>query len=242
MTSNTSLIPLLAAAILLITPHSVPAHPDKGQKLPKTYAEAVIPMMPEEEQELPKYRHPPGNVRAEDMRELFNNNVLLVDRGRKYSRIGAPNHALKVIFFGRDGRYIWCSYNNDNTYSTRDHHWAPVKVKHDGQLFHRLDGNIHNDNHDGHSPLYDGATGQLVMYARGGPRNTWHTWNPGHLQERLPRAVWTLCPDFPSAEELGVGVNEAQTAITYDRLIAQDPGRRVLRPDLITIDPTEVIE
>ena len=230
---------LTIAALLLAVPASATAHSDRGQKLPKTYAEAVIPMMPEEEQELPKYRHPPGNVRAEDMRELFNNNVLLVDRGRKYSRIGAPNHALKVIFFGRDGRYAWCSYNNDNTYSTRDDHWAPVKVKHAGTLSHRLDPAINNDNIQGLSPLYDGATGQIVWYRK---RKTWHTWDPGHLQERLPRAVWTLCPDFPSAEELGVGVNEAQTAITYDRLIEQDPGRRVLRPDLITIDPTEVIE
>ena len=80
------------------------------------------------------------------------------------------------------------------------------------------------------------------MYARAGRNKTWVTWNVGHLQERLPRAVWTLCPDFPSAEELGVGVNEKQTAITYDRLIAQDPGKRILRPDLITLDPTEPIK
>ena len=246
MTSNTSLIPMLAAAILLITPHSVPAHPDKGEKLPQSYAEAWIAMTPEDLKLKIKgkgaYRHPPGNVRAEDMRELFNNRVMLADAAREFSRIGAPDHALKVIFFGRDGRYAWCSYGEGVKYFFADHVWAPVKVKHDGQLFHRLDGHIHNDNHDGHSPLYDGATGQLVMYARGGPRKTWVDWNVGHLQERLPRAVWTLCPDFPSAEELGVGVNEAQTAITYDRLIEQDPGRRVLRPDLITPDPTEVIE
>ncbi len=67
----------------------------------------------------------------------------------------------------------------------------------------------------------------------------WHTWDVGHLQERLPAAVWTLCPEFPSAEELGVGINKNQTAVTYDKLLEQDPGRRVLRPDLITLDPTE---
>ena len=56
------------------------------------------------------------------------------------------------------------------------------------------------------------------------------------------RYIYTLCPDFPSPEELGVGVNEAQTAITYNKLLQQDPGRRILRPDLITLNPTEVIE
>ena len=87
------------------------------------------------------------------------------------------------------------------------------------------------------SPLYDAATGEAIWY---GPwRGRWRAWDIGHHQERLPAATWTLCPDFPSAEELGMGVNQLQTAVTYDALLAQDPGRRILRPDLVTPDPIE---
>ena len=234
---------MLSTAFALTIPNGATAHSDRGEKLPKTYDEAIIGWTENEVKREPMLRHPPGNVRAEDMRKLFGNRVLVVDAGRKFSTVGASDHALKVVFIGRDERYVWCSYGSEFTYrNSKGQYWAPVKVKHAGMLSHRFDPNINNDNIEGLSPLYDGNTGQIVWYARRGPRNTWHTWDPGHLQERLPRAVWTLCPDFPSAEELGVGVNEAQTAITYDRLIEQDPGRRVLRPDLITPDPTEVIE
>lgn len=234
----------LAAAFGVAAATGATAHSDRGEKRPQTYAEAFISMTKKEAKADRYFRHPPGNVRAEDMRELFGNRVVVVDRGRKFSTVpGVVNHALKVVFVGRDGRYIWCSYGNDPSYYTRaDDHWAPVKVKHAGTLQHMLHPAVQEDfdpKRPGISPLYDGATGEIVFYRK---RKTWHTWDPGHLQERLPRAVWTLCPDFPSAEELGVEVNEAQTAITYDKLIAQDPGRRVLRPDLITPDPTEVIK
>ena len=230
----------LAAAFAAAATSNTLAHPEGREQLPRTYAEAFISMTEEEYKRQPMYRHPPGNVRAEDMYELFAGNVLVVDFGRKYSTVGAANHALKVIFLGRDGRYHRCDYDSDLTYIYDEDSWAPSKVKHRGRYSPRLDPAIHNDNHNGLSPLYDGATGQIVFYRH---RNrTWHTWDPSHLQERLPRAVWTLCPDFPSAEELGVGVNENQTAITYDRLLEQDPGKRILRPDLITPDPTELIE
>ena len=36
-----------------------------------------------------------------------------------------------------------------------------------------------------------------------------------------------------------MGVNQLQTAVTYDALLAQDRGRRILRPDLVTPDPSE---
>jgi len=233
---------VVAISLCFATPLSAMAHPDWNEKRPQTYAEAFIGMTEAEAKRQPSYRHPPGNVRAEDMMELFGGKVLVIDFGRKFSTVGATRHALKVIVIGRNGRYNWCAYNNDFEYSHRNNTWAPVKVKHAGMLLHRLDPNINNDRIQGLSPLYDGATGQIVWYIRGGPKKTWVDWNPGHLQERLPRAVYTLCPDFPTAEELGVEINEAQTAVTYDKLIEQDPGRRVLRPDLITIDPTEVIE
>ena len=232
----------VATALVAPTTTTVLAHPDRNEKRPQTYAEAAISMTEREYRTQSVFRHPPGNIRAEDMRDLFNNRVLVIDFGRKYSTVGAPNHSLKVIFIGGNGRYLFCAYDENFEYFFEDDHWAPVKVKHAGTLQHMLHPAVQKDfdpKRPGISPLYDGATGEIVFYRK---RKTWHTWDPGHLQERLPRAVWTLCPDFPSAEELGVEVNEAQTAVTYDRLIAQDPGRRVLRPDLITPDPTEVIK
>ena len=232
----------LAAALFITAAPLATAHSDRNEKRPQSYAEAVIPWTREEFKRESMFRHPPGNVRAEDMRELFNNRVIVVDRGGKFSTVGATEHALKVIFIGRNGRYLFCGYDKNFNYFFEDDAWAPIKVKHAGTLQHMLDPATQipfNPKRPGLSPLYDGTTGQIVWYRL---RKTWHTWNVGHLQERLPRAVWTLCPDFPSAEELGVGVNEAQTAVTYDKLIAQDPGRRILRPDLITPDPTEVLE
>ena len=231
----------LAASLLLTTTIGVIAHSDRGEERPQAYAEASIPWTKQELSKEQRFRHPPGNVRAEDMRPLFSGTVLVIDRGGKFSTVsGVGNHALGVTFIGIDGLYVWCSYGNTSDYYHRENRWAPVKVKHAGTLFPRFDPAIDNENPYGLSPLYDGDTGQIVWYRHRDRK--WHTWDPGHVQERLPRAVYTLCPEFPSPEELGVGVNEAQTAITYDKLIAQDPGRRVLRPDLITLNPTEVVE
>ena len=231
----------LAAAFVAAAASNTLAHPDRGEKRPQTYAEAFISMTGEEAKREPEFRHPPGNVRAEDMYELFAGNVLVVDkaRGANFNTYGAPDHALKVIFLGPDGRYLFCGIGGNAEYFISERNWAPSKFKHRKVYLPLLDPAIHAKG-PGLSPLYDGATGQIVHYRH---RNkTWHTWDVGHLQKRLPRAVWTLCPDFPSAEELGVGVNEKQTAITYDQLIAQDPGKRILRPDLITLDPTEPVK
>ena len=238
-----SLVSALVTAVLLTTVSIATAHPDRGEKRPQTYAEAFIPMTPDEWRREPKFRHPPGNVRAEDMYELFADNVMVVNQGREYARDGSTHNIVTVLFFGKDGRFVWCTWNDPpGQYNLWEHSWAPSKVKHRGTLQHLLDPAIHTNKRPGLGPLYDGATGQLILYVRKGQNKTWVTLDAGHLQKRLPRAVWTLCPDFPSAEELGVGVNEKQTAITYDKLLEQDPGQRILRPDLITLDPTELIE
>ena len=230
----------LAAVLIATTFTAATAHSDRGEKRPQSFADAFIPMTPEEWRREPKFRHPPGNVRAEDMRELFDNAVQVVNQGREYATDGSPHHIIKVIFTGRDGRYVWCTWNEPpGKYNLWEHVWAPTKLKHDGRLWHLLDTAIHVNKHPGLGLLYDSETGQTVFYTGRKYKRLWVTHDVGHLQERLPRAVYTLCPDFPPAEELGVEINEKQTAVTYDALIAQDPGRRILRPDLITPDPTE---
>jgi hypothetical protein len=67
----------------------------------------------------------------------------------------------------------------------------------------------------------------------------WWLVRTGHIQKSLPAAVYTLCPDFPSAASLGAKVNKRQTSTNYFELIKQDPGDRVKRPDLITAFPVE---
>ena len=234
----------VCAVVLLSSATSIVfAHSERGEKRPQTYEEAFIPWTKKEMAQERGFRHPPGNVRAEDMYELFADKVFVVDRGGKSSRVpGVVNHAVKIIFFGNDQRYVWCSYGSTSDYYHRVNNWAPKTLKHKKSRIPVLDP-VTERKSVGLSPLYDGNTGQIVWYAYSSRnQKRWFTWGPGHLQERLPTAVYTLCSDFPSPEELGVKVNSRQTAVTYDKLLEQDPGRRVLRPDLITLNPVETVE
>ena len=233
----------VSAMVLLSVAASVAfAHSERGEKRPQTYEEAFIPWTKEELAQEHGYRHPPGNVHADNMYELFADKVLVVDRGGKSSKVpGVVNHAVKVIFFGKDQRYVWCSYGFTSDYYHRVNNWAPIRWKHGKSLVPLLNSATETKS-IGISPLYDGNTGQIVWYGYPRKKKRWFTWDPGHLQERLPASVYTLCPDFPSSEELGVNVNDKQTAVTYDKLLKQDPGRRVLRPDLVTLNPMEISE
>ena len=140
----------LAASLLLTATTCVIAHSDRGENRPQTYAEAFIPWTKQELRNERRFRHPPGNVRAEDMHALFSGTVVVIDRGGKFSTVpGVVNHALKFAFIGKDGRYVWCSYGNTSDYYHRDDRWAPVKVKHAGTLSHRFDPAIHNDRPNG---------------------------------------------------------------------------------------------
>jgi len=128
-------IPAIAALIavpLLVFPSGAKAHEEKMQR-PQTVAEAWIPMTDEEWKQVPKYRHPPGNVRAEDMVALFGNTVMVIDWGREMGFI--PDHALKVVFIGRGGRYALCANGPGFKYFFSDHVWAPIKRRHKGRLW-----------------------------------------------------------------------------------------------------------
>ena len=176
------------------------------------------------------YRLPPGNVRAEDMMALVGGKVMV---SRIYSTPGQSRDELKIIHIGRDGVYTWCSTFTDADRHTERDQWAAMLWKTRGRTLPLLNPSTGTPGL-GLSPLYDADTGEALWFTRYNRR--WWSWDPGHLQERLPAATWTLCPDFPSAESLGIGVNRAQTAHTYRALVAQDPGRRIKRPDLVTPD------
>ncbi|WP_419738570.1 hypothetical protein [Ruegeria sp.] len=242
MTQIVSMIGL-GLALLLVQPAFA------RDKIPTTVVEARAQLDPwffRNNGRPPKYKTPPGNVRAEDYHALFGNTVIVVDQGRAPVanwKKGAPHHAIKIIWIGANGRYIWCARGGKQqggpSEDGTDQPWAATKVKASGGLTPLLDPAFGTKGW-GLSPLYDGATGEIIWYTNW--KRHWWAWNVGHVQKNLPRMVYTLCPAFPSAAALGTGVNEKQTAITYPELIAQDRGQRILRPDLITPNPVEPIE
>ena len=200
-------------------------------KLPRSVAEQRAKA--ETNGHWPSFRLAPGNVRAEDYHALLGNTVVV---SGVFGATGIPRFALKVAFIGRDGRYLWCIPRREGRYFLGDQTWWSVKIKKRSRLWPIFE-NGNKENSGWGSPLYDAATGDAVWY--GIWRGRWRAWDIGHHQESLPAIVWTLCPDFPSASELGVGVNQLQTAVTYDALLVQDRGRRILRPDLVTPNPSE---
>ncbi len=216
----------LAAALTLAAP------PGAAQSnIPTTLEEAYRVISRPESQGAwhdPGYREPPGNVRAEDMMALFGNTVMVA---RIFHPIDASFDEIKIIALTQDGRYAYCGTDEEGSAHFTDP-WASMLVKTNRGTFPLMNVNTANPQNPALSPLYDAATGEVLWFTPW--RRKWWSWNPGHLQERLPVVTWTLCPDFPSAEELGVGINRAQTATTYRELIAQDPGRRIKRPDLVT--------
>ena len=176
----------------------------------------------------PRWRDPPASVTAAGARELFADAVFVSDMGN-------PGDPLAVRFFGRDGRFVSCLRGKAaDAHKLTDWRWRPVVLATRtgaAPVLHMFDA----AGREGHrSVIYDGTTGETMTFKR--YRGFWWDWNEGHLQTRLPAAVWTACPGFPAAAELGVEVNRAQTALRYPELLAQDPGRRILRPDLVDPD------
>ncbi len=180
----------------------------------------------------PSWPHPPVNLTPDGHLELFRDAVFVHDMW------GYP--PVQVQFYGRDGRYLRCNTDDDG-YFWRENTWKPVvEARRNGvtPLLHAPGGGAEGHPRLGH--LYDGHTGELASFTEW--RRRWWDWQTGHLQRRLPAAVRDLCPGFPSAEELGIGINHAQTALSYDELVAQDPGDRILRPDLMAPDAVRPYE
>ena len=187
---------------------------------------------------------PPVNVGARDAVKLIANNVFVAhfaapEPGRK------GGVKLRVFYASEDWNVIGCAIRSNGKYSTLSGFKWPAKF-HDKRLGLLIPGAADSLTRNDPSPefgayYHNAETGRIVLLDRGKNRR-WYPRNTGHLQERLPASVYTLCPDFPPASELGLEVNHAQTALTYPELVAQDSGRRVRRPDLITDNPIEVVE
>ena len=188
---------------------------------------------------------PPVNIGNEGAADLLEGHVFL-------TRLSAPEPGrdggvkLRILHYTRSGRLFGCSFDPGGHYGPTGEPWihGPLTLP-DAQLNLRIPVIAQVAAPDTVPTFgafyYDAVSGVTVLFARD-LMGAWYPRETGHLQERLPAAVYTLCPDFPPAEVLGLEVNEAQTALTYPELVAQDPGRRVLRPDLVTFDPIEVTQ
>ena len=183
---------------------------------------------------------PPGNVAADDYQELFGGTVWVGFAGGVDDMPEHPRDIIEVNYIGKDGRYAICFFALPGRHVAKGN-WRWKVARHhmrDRRTPVLVNGrNIRGNNGGAIMPIYNGRTGGLDWYRMQG--KYWFGDSHGHLQKRLPRAVWNACPKFPSAKSLGVGVNEKQTAITYFDLVKQDPGNRIRRPDLVTKNPIE---
>ena len=188
------------------------------------------------------YRKPPSNVAADHYHALFGGTVHVGFAGGRDAFPQHPDDTIEVSYIGSDGRFADCHFGKPGThYAHGNWRWKMRRY----QIGDRREAafangrNIDGDNGGVLFPVYNGRTGGLKWYS--GYRKRWVDVRHGHLQKRLPRAVWTACPTFPSAKSLGIGINEKQTAITYFDLVKQDRGQRILRPDLVTKNPIEYL-
>ena len=243
MKSTTTLAAAMTAAVMSAG-SAIAAEPSA----PKTVAEAKAQFEAyNTNRPVPRsaeYHIPPGNIRAENLGELLAGRVS-VSRNVEFLK---PILDLQISFTGSDGQVVTCQEGGLGEMEVRRWSWTTGKVRGaDGVVrpVVRWQARTPGLGEGPLSLLHDGETGEVVWHSD--PVGAfpfisnlyWVQRYSGHLQERLPAATWTLCPDFPSAEELGVGVNHAQTATSYGKLVAQDPGRRVLRPDLVAADVTD---
>jgi len=174
-----------------------------------------------------------GNVTAKDMYTLFAGKVLV------NHIVGAERHSpdtmtLQVGFFSTDGIIYNCAaYDGYVDGKTGEIGWKPIVI--DNKVGKERYPLLEVEAADGTSYglyRYEGATGAFDHHAS--IRGRWKHISTGHIQSDIPAAVYSMCPDFPSAESLGTRVNTKQTSTNYRAMVAQDPGKRVLRPDLVS--------
>lgn len=189
---------------------------------------SALPANAWEKETRQKYRNFYQNVTAVDLPKLIGGKVW-VDYMDNTDRF-------RVTFFGHDGVSVICGTKNADIGRPL---WKSVifdnkKQRERYPLWQETlaDGKV------GYLALkYIAETGDLFSYVVQKPY--WWEMGTGHLQSDIPAAVYTACPDFPSAKSLGLKVNSKQTSIKYHEMIKQDPGNRVKRPDLVTAETVE---
>lgn len=174
-----------------------------------------------------------GNVEAGDMYTLLAGNVL-VRQLEDADRHPADVMTLQVSVFLPDGTSVNCAAFDGYVDGVAARSgWKPVTIEHKGDRERYPLLEVEAADGTSYGLLkYDGATGAYDIF--GSIRGKWRHVLTGHIQSDIPAAVYSMCPDFPSAESLGTRVNTKQTSTNYRAMVAQDPGKRVLRPDLVS--------
>jgi hypothetical protein len=174
-----------------------------------------------------------GNVEAGDMYTLLAGNVFVrqLEDADKHS---SDVTTLQVTYYAKDGTTFACAaYDGYVDGITGSAKWKPIIVdeRRDAEKYPLLE--IVAVDGTGYSLVkYDALSGTANFF--GSIRGKWRHGMTGHIQSDIPAAVYSMCPDFPSAESLGTRVNTKQTSTNYRAMVAQDPGKRVLRPDLVS--------
>lgn len=169
------------------------------------------------------------NVAAEHVRPLLANTARVTQwwDGQNMEKGGY----VRIVWYGADGREHGCLMDAEGntegwasgSYSGYQKDFKVFKVR-----YPLKEARYDNGNGGFQLLRYNGATGQLSTYLAVNRR--WLESDVGHLQAKIPAVTWEVCPNFPSAESLGAQVNNEQTSMFYKELVAQDPGKRILRP------------
>lgn len=178
------------------------------------------------------------NVTAEDLTTLLSGKTFV--GYEETSGLGNGYGALSARFYAASGAMHVCvlSYKTGRPKSDAyaEKRWQSSTVD-NHSLGYRLPETVYTEL-DGSFTygfyMYDAPTGRLAELGFSHESQSIHDVRKGHLQNGIPAGVYTACPDFPSAESLGTFVNETQTNWNYFRLLEQDRGERVVRPDLVT--------
>lgn len=151
---------------------------------------------------------------------------------------GGSEYGGLIVYHYTSDRAHRCFNNGRGDISYENLLWRPVLVPSLRRLLqwpmvtYIEDGGDWQEPQDHDNFQYRAETGELsILISWQGKR-----WDgeKGHIQRGIPAAVYDVCPDFPSASSLGVPLITTQTSTNYFELVEQDPGNRIMRPELVT--------
>ena len=178
------------------------------------------------------------NVTQEDLITLLSGKTLVGyeesgGSGLGYGAISVTHHSPDLMSYSCVVSYKTGQPEGDDAYVAPRQMYSVVGEAPNLGVNYPMLKSIQHDGSSGYGIVqYNSQSGQLAILGAYGPKL--EDIRKGHLQNGIPAAVYTACPDFPSAESLGTFVNQNQTSWNYFELVQQDPGDRVRRPDLVT--------
>ena len=177
-----------------------------------------------------------GNLDANGIDELIQGSVFVGHLKATDRKGNKRREAVLVTATSKTGQYFRCAwYEDEVSYTVEKFHLAGGTFTQANRTrLDRISLGIRGKAEDwgGSIPIYDAKNGGFQTFIF--HKRRWWENETGHLQKNIPAVTYELCPDFPKASKLGMGVNKQQTAKLYSELVEQHPGVRILRPDLIT--------